>query len=160
MNVTSKCRNDLGGLIAAGPQYAEALAQIHAAAFPPADCWGAALFAGQLAMPGVFALLDPAGGLVLARTAADEAEILTLGVAAAARRAGRGRALLRAAEAQAAAAGAGTMFLEVAADNAAARALYATAGYCQVGERRGYYNTGTDALVLARAITCAAVAGE
>jgi ribosomal-protein-alanine N-acetyltransferase len=40
------------------------------------------------------------------------------------------------------------MFLEVAADNKAANALYAGAGFVQVGERRGYYPDGGDALVL------------
>jgi ribosomal-protein-alanine N-acetyltransferase len=52
------------------------------------------------------------------------------------------------------------MFLEVAAANAPARALYAAAGYQRVGERRGYYAGGIDALVLARPLTCGAVAGE
>jgi ribosomal-protein-alanine N-acetyltransferase len=52
------------------------------------------------------------------------------------------------------------MFLEVAADNTAARALYAAAGYQQVGQRRGYYAGGIDALVLARPLTSGAVAGE
>ena len=47
-----------------------------------------------------------------------------------------------------------TAFLEVAEDNAPARALYGAFGFCQAGCRPGYYprQTGTpvDALVLSR----------
>jgi ribosomal-protein-alanine N-acetyltransferase len=39
------------------------------------------------------------------------------------------------------------MFLEVGADNPAARALYASLGFTKVGDRKGYYQ-GRDALVL------------
>ena len=47
--------------------------------------------------------------------------------------------------------GAEAMFLEVAADNAAALALYRGAGFTQAGLRRGYYApAGTDAFVLRR----------
>jgi ribosomal-protein-alanine N-acetyltransferase len=42
------------------------------------------------------------------------------------------------------------MFLEVAADNAAARSLYAAAEFVEVGRRRRYYAGGADALVLRR----------
>jgi ribosomal-protein-alanine N-acetyltransferase len=45
------------------------------------------------------------------------------------------------------------MFLEVAAPNAPARALYAGRGYAQVGLRRGYYAFDIDALVLRRALS-------
>ena len=135
-------------MIAATPAAAEALAALHAAAFPPEDAWDAAAFAAQLALPGVFARLHPDGGLVLARAAGDEAEILTLAVVPTARRAGLGRALLAAATAEAAACGAQVMFLEVAAANAAARALYAASGFVPVGRRRRYYADGQDALVL------------
>lgn len=92
-------------------------------------------------------------GLVLFRVAADEAEILTLGVIPEVRRAGVGRALLEAALENARTLGAAALFLEVAADNAAAIALYQQAGFGAVGSRKGYYSRvgGTvDALVLAR----------
>ncbi len=136
--------------VAASPAHAAVLAALHALAFGPAERWGAEAFATQLGLPGVFGLILPNAGLALARVAADEAEILTIGVVPAARRAGRGGALLRAAEARAAAAGARGMFLEVASDNEAARALYARAGYATVGRRPRYYPNGSDALVLAR----------
>jgi [ribosomal protein S18]-alanine N-acetyltransferase len=46
--------------------------------------------------------------------------------------------------------GAGAMFLEVAAANGPALALYAREGFTEVGRRRRYYSDGTDALVLRR----------
>ncbi len=86
--------------------------------------------------------------MVLLRVAADEAEILTIGVAA--RRQGLGTALMAAALAAARAQGAAAMFLEVAADNAAARGLYGNLGFAAAGQRRGYYANGADALLLRR----------
>ena len=45
--------------------------------------------------------------------------------------------------------GAERVILEVRADNDAARALYAGAGFTTLQTRRGYYPGGVDALVLA-----------
>lgn len=132
---------------------APALALLHAAAFPPAEAWGADAIGLMLGMPGAFGLWRPEAGLVLARAMAGEAEILTLAVAPAARRQGLARALMAAALAGAAARGAEAMFLEVAAGNAAARALYAGLGFEEVGRRRRYYANGEDALVLRAAIS-------
>ncbi len=78
-------------------------------------------------------------GYVILRNAADEAEILSIGVVPVARGAGVGRALLDAAIADAASAGAAVMFLEVGEDNAPARAMYAAAGFVPVGRRPDYY---------------------
>jgi ribosomal-protein-alanine N-acetyltransferase len=127
---------------------AAALAALHAQAFPPAEAWGADALALMLGMPGAFGFWQSEGGLVLARSVVDEAEILTLGVVPAARRAGLGGTLLQAAMAQAAALGSRMMFLEVAAANAAARGLYAAHGFTEVGLRRRYYANGDDALML------------
>lgn len=134
----------------ATPLHAAALAAIHAACFVPSERWGQDAMALQLGLPGAFGLIDPRGAMVLARVAADEAEILTLAVAPALRRQGIGRALLEAAAAEAARRGALALFLEVAAANTSARALYAAAGFTQVGLRRRYYPGGIDALVLRR----------
>ncbi len=125
------------------------LAALHAAACPPAEAWGPDAMRLQLELPGCFGLLEPGGrGAVLARVAADEAEVLTLAVLPAARRRGLGGALLAAAAREAARRGARTLFLEVAEGNAAARALYAAAGFAPVGRRPRYYPGGADALVL------------
>lgn len=131
---------------------ADALAALHAASFPPAERWGADAITLMLEMQGAFGLHAPGAGFVLARVAADEAEILTLAVVPAARRQGQGAALLAAAMAGAALRGAAAMFLEVSERNAAARALYASAGFDEAGRRRRYYADGADALVLRRGL--------
>jgi ribosomal-protein-alanine N-acetyltransferase len=124
------------------------LAAIHAAAFPPREAWGEDAIALQLAMPGVFGLLHPLGGMILARVTADEAEILTLAVAPEIRRQGVARSLLAGAMAASREQAARTMVLEVAIGNAAARALYAQAGFVEAGRRPRYYADGGDALIL------------
>lgn len=139
-------------MIAATAADSPSLAALHAAAFPPAEAWGADAMALMLAMPGAFGLFEPGAGLVLARAVAGEAEILTLAVTPAARRQGLGAALLDAALEAAAQCGATAMFLEVAAGNAAALGLYRAAGFVEVGRRRRYYADGADALVLRRDI--------
>jgi len=139
----------MNGPAPAGAEQAPLLAEIHAAAFPPAEAWDAAAIATLLATPGTGALLLGREGMALLRVAADEAEILTLAVRPESRRRGAGRALLDAAMEAAAAAGAARMLLEVAEDNAAARALYAAAGFAPAGRRPRYYPDGRDALVLA-----------
>lgn len=146
-------------LILASPAHAALLAAIHHAAFPPAEHWGESAIAAQLALPGGFGFLHPAGAMVLGRLAADEAEILALAVLPSRRRAGLGRMLLAAAEAHVVAAGGRVIILEVAATNAAAQALYVAAGYRQIGRRTRYYPDGTDALVLARPLSRGAATG-
>lgn len=133
--------------------HAPALAAVHLAAMPPGEAWGGEAFAVQLALPGTFGFVDPGGGMVLARAAGGEAEILALAVAPEGRRQGRGARLLAAAEAEAVRRGAEAIYLEVAESNAPARALYERAGYREVGRRRAYYRDGGDALVLARPLS-------
>ena len=87
---------------------------------------------------------EPGGGLApagfaLYRAAAGEAELLTISVMPEARRSGIGAGLLAACEDGARASGAARLFLEVAAGNLAARALYGRAGYRECGRRKGYY---------------------
>jgi ribosomal-protein-alanine N-acetyltransferase len=125
-----------------------ALATIHAAAFPPREAWGEDAISLQLALPGVFGLIDERGGMLLGRVAADQAEVLTLAVAPAVRRRGIAAGLLRGAKAEAAGRGAVYLFLEVSARNEAALALYRREGFTGLGRRRCYYPDGSDALVL------------
>jgi [ribosomal protein S18]-alanine N-acetyltransferase len=84
----------------------------------------------------------------------DEAELLTIAVHPDAQGQGVGTALMADFLKQAAARGAGRAFLEVADDNAAARALYARAGFAAVGRRKGYFSAPggrkIDAVVMAR----------
>ena len=146
-------------MIPATPLHAEALALIHARAFPPGERWGADAIALQLGLPGAFGWISPGGGMILARVAADEAEILTLAVEAAAQRRGIGGALLGCTIETAYRRGAISMFLEVAEWNRAALALYAQHGFVEVGRRRAYYAGRADALVLRAAIPCESKAG-
>jgi ribosomal-protein-alanine N-acetyltransferase len=125
---------------------AEALAAIHRAAF--ADGWTAEALRSLMASEGVTAL-RAGEAFILVRAAAGEAEILTLAVAPSARRQGLARALVAAAKETVRRQGATRLCLEVSAQNAPARALYDSAGFRQVGARRGYYADGADALTLA-----------
>jgi ribosomal-protein-alanine N-acetyltransferase len=139
-------------IVEAAAAHAAVMAAVHGAAFPE-EPWDEAAFAALLGQPGVVGLLDMRGGVVLLRVAADEAEILTIGVAVP--RAGIGRGLMAAAMARARADGAATMFLEVAAANAAALGLYQALGFAAVGRREAYYNNGGDAVVLSRGLAAA-----
>lgn len=138
-------------MIAATPFHAAALAAVHAGAFPPGQRWGADAIGLQLALPGTYGFVAE-GGFVLARAAADEAEILTLAVLPARRRGGLGRSLVDRALREAAERGAARAFLEVSEANAPARALYASLGFEPVGRRPRYYAGGADALVLRRVL--------
>ncbi len=126
------------------------MALLHGRAFPARERWGADAIELQLALPGAFGWIAPAGGMILARVAADEAEVLTLAVDPAVQRHGLGRTLLDQALATARQRGAKAVFLEVASGNGPGRALYAAAGFVMVGCRHGYYPDGGDALVLRR----------
>ncbi|TNC73020.1 GNAT family N-acetyltransferase [Rubellimicrobium roseum] len=116
----------------------EALARLHAAAFDSDRPWSAAEFASLLGLPGTVLLGDDRAFL-LGRVTLDEAEVLTVATDPAHRRRGLAAALLARFEAEARTRGAERAFLEVAEDNAPARALYANRGYAQVGRRPGYY---------------------
>ncbi len=121
----------------AAPGEETALSALHAAA--TADGWNVQSFASFLQSPGTFVLVHDEDGLIVVRMAAGEAEILTVGVLPAARRKGIGAALVRAAASHATAKGCKDLFLEVGIENAAARALYASLGFRQVGYRKAYY---------------------
>lgn len=119
--------------------YGVVLSELHCACFP--DGWGVAAMDEVLRSPGVYAILAADGaraaGLALGRRIADEAELLTLGVAPEFRRQGLGAALVRAVASVVPLARA--LHLEVAADNAPALTLYRTLGFAQVGRRKDYY---------------------
>ncbi|RZJ03622.1 MAG: GNAT family N-acetyltransferase [Brevundimonas sp.] len=130
------------------------LAALHAEAFDAP--WDATAFDSLLGQVGVH-LAETPDGFILMRTVADEAEILTLAVRPDARRRGLGAELVARGAADAAARGATRLFLEVADDNDAARALYARAGFEEAGRRPRYYarpdGSRRDALLLALNLT-------
>lgn len=132
-----------------GPEQAARLATLHARAFKRP--WSGEDLAGMLRDEASIAFTTR-DGFVLLRVISSEAEILTVAVDPDARGRGLGGALLAAAIRAAAARGAQALFLEVAADNAPALALYARAGFTRVGLRAGYYpredGPAVDALTL------------
>ena len=132
----------------AGPLHATLLSMIHARAFNADESWDERIMAGQLSQPGVFGLLEQRGGMILTRAAADEAEVLTVAVVPERRQQGLGAALVREAAAEALRRGARRVFLEVSTRNPAARGLYTSLGFTQVGRRAKYYANGDDALVM------------
>ncbi len=89
-----------------------------------------------------------AGFLVWRITGPDEYEVLNLAVAPRYRRRGVARALLAAVICS------GKWFLEVRESNTAARRLYASAGFQEIGRRRGYYsNPREDAVQVALSVS-------
>ena len=139
----------------------DALATLHSRCFTTPPPWSEADFAGFLADPLAFLLIEGDAGFLLGRAVAGEAELLTLAVAPEARRRGLARRLVARFLYQARLRNAERAFLEVAADNAPALALYGAAGFLPAGRRRGYYLASdghrTDALVLARDLTPASL---
>lgn len=135
----------------ATPGDAALLARLHAQCFD--ESWDEAAFAAFLRDPHTVALIaGEERALILVRSAADECEIITLCARPDARRAGLATALLNAGALEAHRRGARRMFLEVAADNAPALAVYARAGFSGVGRRPGYYiragGAAADAVIL------------
>jgi ribosomal-protein-alanine N-acetyltransferase len=141
-----------------GPLDLDLAAAIHAQSFAALGerGWTRQDVAELVTAPGVAGWLIDDVGLALCRRAADEAELLTIAVLPGHRRAGHARSLLRAAIAWARTAGAGALFLEVGADNPAARALYRSEGFATVGGRKAYYRRGdapaADAVVMRLAL--------
>ncbi|WP_299415445.1 GNAT family N-acetyltransferase [uncultured Sulfitobacter sp.] len=130
----------------------EALAEIHAAAFAHSRGWHAAEIADLLAQPHTD-LFHRTGGFAITRTLAGESELLTLAVAPDHQRKGIAKSLLQRWLAQIAPQ-ADSAFLEVAADNSAALALYSGLAFAPTGLRKGYYTRADaapiDAIVMAR----------
>jgi ribosomal-protein-alanine N-acetyltransferase len=134
-----------------------AMAAIHAACF--SRPWNEDAFAQLLADRVNLALVASCAGesapqgLLVARAAAGEAELLTLGVLPSARGGGLGRALLTAAAAWCRSAGAASLYLEVEDGNHAALHLYRSFGAISVGNRPRYYENGGDAAILSLALS-------
>jgi ribosomal-protein-alanine N-acetyltransferase len=142
----------------AGPHDASSMAAIHRVCF--SNSWDIATMEKFVASPDALCLLGSVadssgvvvGGFLIARKAADEAEILTLCVAPACRNSGLGRALLDAAVTALREAGAKILFLEVADGNEAALKLYRSLGAISVGRRERYYESGADAAIFSLAL--------
>jgi ribosomal-protein-alanine N-acetyltransferase len=130
-------------ILDAKPADAAALSALHGRSF--ARGWSDGEIERLLADKAVIAHVARVGsrgapsGFMLSRRAADEAEILTVAVAPAARGRGIARQLLTRHLGRLAALGIARVFLEVDDANRAALKLYARAGFHEVGRREGYY---------------------
>ncbi|MFK7870503.1 MAG: GNAT family N-acetyltransferase [Roseobacter sp.] len=128
-------------------------AAVHASAFAPQRGWTETEIATLLDHPTV-KLFSKDGAFALVRTVADEAELLTIAVPPAQQGKGTGQALMRVWMQEVAAA---TAFLEVAADNRAAHALYLRLGFCEIARRPAYYSRAdaqaVDALIMRANLT-------
>ena len=132
------------------------LAEMEALCFPNAQShWSEQDYAAHLKSKTALTVSDETG-FVVGRIAADEAEIITLGVLPEYRHKGHGTDLLSQFETQARAKGAASIFLEVAADNKAGLALYKTRDFDRVGRRRKYYDNAQgiaiDAFILKKTL--------
>ena len=129
------------------------VAKIHSQCF--SDCWDVVTLKKILKMPGSFGLAarsprsDAVIGFALCRMAADECELLSLGIARDYRKQGIATTLIRSVMKRAVLEEARWLFLEVAVDNDAAIQLYKAHGLEKVGFRPNYYEnrdgTHTDA---------------
>jgi len=134
-----------------GPQDSAALAVLEARVF--ADAWDAEHFRELLGQDRFLAVgaFDSAGlrAYLTAFSVAGELEIVNVAVTFSQRGKGIGRSLLLFFLEQGRLRGAERAVLEVRSGNVAARALYGSCGFVQVGVRRAYYtDSGEDALVL------------
>jgi ribosomal-protein-alanine N-acetyltransferase len=117
------------------------------------EAWSRQLLMAELTGPHRHYLVIESGGSIIGYAGLflglDEAEVMTIAVAPAARGRGLGRWLMEALLDRARAAAPRKVMLEVAADSEPARRLYRSLGFQPVGRRRGYYQpSGRDALVM------------
>lgn len=139
--------------------HAAVLSALHGECFE--EAWDEKAMGDILAMPGTTGLIvgtddETPEGFIVYRIAADEAEIITIGVLPDARRGGLAKILLTNALERGTNLGVRKMFLEVAEDNFPAKSFYEKSGFKQAGIRAGYYarpQGRIDALVYSFEIT-------
>ncbi|MBI1651270.1 ribosomal protein S18-alanine N-acetyltransferase [Hyphomicrobium sulfonivorans] len=144
-------------LLWASPERAEEIAALHGRLFSPG--WNAESVAASIEDPTsasfIAQLRDPMQivGFVIGRIAADEAEIISIGVAPEWQRRGIAKRMLEGLARAARRSEVKRLFLEVAVDNEAALELYTGLGFVCVGGRKAYYERAgkpnVDAAILA-----------
>ena len=131
------------------------MAKLHAQSGLEQRPWTAQEFA-QLCAAENSLMIEQDFGFALGRVIHTEVELLLLIVSRAKRKQGLGKTYLQLFEEAARQRGAKICFLEVGAENTAARALYQKCGYAEQGLRKGYYRkmngTPKDALLLAKTL--------
>ena len=122
------------------------MSQLHMRCFD--DPWSAMSFRGLLLDTSVLTLGVELGGdlvaFVMAQTIAGESDILTVATDPDQRRQGLATTLIGALITRLGERGVSRITLDVAEDNAAARALYRSFGFTEDGRRPRYYTTGRD----------------
>jgi [ribosomal protein S18]-alanine N-acetyltransferase len=144
-------------LLWAGPDRAAEIAKLRSNLF--AEPWSEGSVGVMLDNPASTAFIAFDGlsrqavGFIMGQLAADEAEILSIGVAQGWQRMGIGTRMMEGLTRALERAEIKRLFLDVAADNDAAMALYLKRGFAAVGMRKGYYKRkdadAMDALTLA-----------
>jgi ribosomal-protein-alanine N-acetyltransferase len=144
-------------LLWASPERVDDIAALHARLFDPP--WDGASIGRLVEHPAAAAFVaqvrEPKSivGFVIGQIAADEAEILSIGVAPEWQRRGVARQMVEGLIRAARRAEVDRLYLEVASDNAAALRLYEGLGFTVAAKRKGYYlragAQAVDALVLA-----------
>jgi tRNA threonylcarbamoyl adenosine modification protein YeaZ/ribosomal-protein-alanine acetyltransferase len=143
---------------AVGVEAAALLSELHGESFSAA--WTETSFRELLSSSGTTALVatnqNNPTGFVLFRSAADEAEILTICTRPDFRRKGLGRLLVHNMEQQLKPGGIKSLFIEVAVSNVAALALYKFCGFKPAGQRENYYALANgryeDAIIMRKAL--------
>lgn len=144
-------------LLWAAPDRSSEIAALHKRLFYPA--WDEAAVKALLEHPASTSLVAVAGdpkavaGFIIGQLAADEAEILSVGVAPDWQRTGLGKMLVEGLIRAARRGEAKRVFLDVAADNAGAIQLYKSLNFSETGRRKAYYQRANgpaaDALLFA-----------
>lgn len=147
----------------ADPDHAAEISALHMKLFNPP--WDEAGVLPLLTAPASIGFVARVGippttvGFVIGQVAADMAEIISIGVAADWQKRGVGAIVFGAFVRAVTRAGAKRLFLDVAADNAAALALYTAMGCAEVGRRKGYYvrheAPAVDAIVMSKPLELA-----
>lgn len=122
------------------------LSNLHKKCFPNKP-WSASDFA-DLKKSGCEIIMSE-NGFIVYRIAADEAEIITIGVNPEMRRNGIASAMISIVEKSVKNQGVIKIFLEVASTNEPAKKLYETCGFKTVGTRPKYYD-GVDAILMSK----------
>lgn len=140
------------------PADVAAVARIDADLFG-ADAWSRTAWEQEAAQPDrdrCYLVLTDDSGAVLGYAgllrAGSDADVLTVAVARESQRQGLGRHLLAALLAVAGDWRCLAVFLEVAEENSAARAMYRAAGFADIGNRRHYYGPDRHAVVMRKQV--------
>ena len=125
------------------------LSRLHAQCFP-AKPWSASDFA-DLKKSGC-EIIASDNGFIVWRAVANEAEIISIGVAPQNRRQGIAGAMILLMENELKKSNVTHVFLEVSESNTPAQKLYEKYGFAPTGKRPKYYD-GTDAIIMTKEIS-------